>query len=178
MNDIVNERYINWLVSQVCDISRPQRKTYYCLLHYLHDTEFRYTIPNDENRAEDGIGLRYRFANEHSIVDILDYVNKPCSVLEMMVALALRIELDIMEDPDQNNRTPKWFWGMISSLGLGVMDDKHIDYEIVKNVVNRFLEGYYEPNGEGGLFTVKDCPYDLRGVEIWYQMNWYLGSIL
>lgn len=170
--------YFNWIISHICDTSRPQRKTYYHLLTYLYETEFRCSIPNDDNRADDGMGLRFRFADEHSIVDILNRVDKPCSVLEMMVALALRMELDIMDDPDIGNRTGQWFWSMINSLGLGVMDDKSIDYNMVENVVNRFLDRSYEPNGHGGLFTVENCPYDLREVEIWYQMNWYLDSIL
>ena len=36
----------------------------------------------------------------------------------------------------------------------------------------------YDSDGKGGLFTVKQSKYDMRTVEIWWQMNWYLDSIL
>ena len=36
--------------------------------------------------------------------------NKTCSVLEMMIALAIRCEEHIMDDPDVGNRTGQWFW--------------------------------------------------------------------
>ena len=35
----------------------------------------------------------------------------------------------------------------------------------------------YEPNGKGGLFTIRGCEEDLTEVEIWYQLNWYLNTI-
>ena len=44
--------------------------------------------------------------------------------------------------------------------------------------VRRFMDGKYKPNGKGGLFTIPSCERDLRTVEIWYQMNWYLNSII
>jgi len=50
-------------------------------------------LPMDGNRAEDGIDLRYRFGYEKeyegsTIASYLD--NSPCSVLEMLIALAFR----------------------------------------------------------------------------------------
>ena len=44
------------------------------------------------------------------------------------------------------------------------------------DVIKRFLDRDYEPNGKGGLFTIKNCRQDLRKVEIWYQLCWYLDS--
>ena len=38
------------------------------------------------------------------------------------------------------------------------------------------LERKYSRNGDGGLFTVNHSRYDLRSVEIWYQMCWYLDE--
>jgi hypothetical protein len=142
----------------------------------LHDIEFRYLIPKDENRAEDGISLRYRFSRLYDYVDY-DDLDGPCTVLEMMVALAIRCEEDIMDDANLGNRTKQWFWNMIVSLGLGSMTDSRFDERRVDNIIERFLDRDYEPDGRGGLFTVRHCDYDLRDVEIWYQMCWYLDSI-
>jgi hypothetical protein len=96
----------------------------------------------------------------------------------MMVALAIECEVTIMDDPNIGDRTGQWFWGMIVNLGLGSMTDYKFDDIYVEGVVRRFLDREYEPNGKGGLFTVKNCRYDLRTVEIWNQMCWYLGTIM
>ena len=49
----------------------------------------------------------------------LVWMIRPCSVLEMMIALSMRCEEQIMDDPDIGNRTGQWFWDMIDNLGLG-----------------------------------------------------------
>ena len=148
------------------------------LLMLLHDIEFEYIIPKDGNRAQDGISLRYRFVRLHNCEDCLDFLDGPCSVLEMMVALSIRIEEDIMDDPDIGDRTGQWFWGMIVNLGLGSMADSRFDKRFVEDTVERFLRRDYEPNGKGGLFKLRHCDKDVRDVEIWYQMCWYLDEVL
>lgn len=145
---------------------------------HLHSTEFTFTIRLDENRAMDGIDLRRRFALLQECEDIVDYLDGPCSVLEMMIALSIRIEESIMDDPNIGDRTGQWFWGMIVNLGLGSMSDSRFDKRVVDDILTRFLNRDYEPNGKGGLFTVRHCRQDLRDVEIWYQMSWYLDEVL
>jgi hypothetical protein len=94
----------------------------------------------------------------------------------MMVALAISCE-DFMDDPQKGDRTGQWFWGMIVSLGLGSMTDDRFDGKYVEQTIYRFLSHDYEPNGQGSLFTIYSCKQDLRYVEIWRQMCWYLDSI-
>lgn len=148
---------------------------------YLHETPFRYSIPMDCNRAEDGIDLRYRFAitqgYEDHVDEIIDILDGPCSLLEMMIALALRCEETIMDDPNIGDRTGQWFWGMIINMGLGSMYDVRFDERLVRDVVDKFLNREYEPNGEGGLFTIHSCDFDMRDMEIWHQLCYYLDSI-
>lgn len=145
----------------------------------LHNTEFRYSILLDKNRAADGVDLRHRFLlrKGYSTTDE-EFLNAPCSILEMMVALALRCEESIMEDPEKGDRTAQWFWGMIKNLGLGAMMDDLYDHKKVVDIINRFLDREYAPNGRGGLFTVMNCDQDLRDVEIWYQLCWYTNTII
>jgi hypothetical protein len=95
----------------------------------------------------------------------------------MMVALASECE-ETMDDPNVGDRTGQWFWGMIVNLGLGSMADYNFDYDYVDGVIQRFLNREYEPNGRGGLFTIRNCTEDLRTVEIWSQLCWYLGTIM
>lgn len=176
----VNNEYFDWLYGLVCKQSNSHISFRRLLMH-LHNINFRYSIRKDQNRAEDGIDLRYRFAiTEHygeSPDLIMDYLGGPCSVLEMMVALAIRCEENIMDDPNIGDRTGQWFFGMIISLGLGSMTDTRFDRYFVEDIIETFLDREYEPNGRGGLFTIRDCDVDLRDVEIWYQLCWYLDSI-
>lgn len=165
--------YFDWICKKISDGGSPER--FSRLLRYLHSIEFTYTIPRDANRAEDGLGLRYRFAYETGLPEV--FLDGPCSILEMIVALAIRCEETIMDDPAVGDRTGQWVWGMIINLGLGSMDDNRFDEEYATYIVQRFLNREYDYDGRGGLFTIKRCEYDLRDVEIWYQLNWYLDSI-
>lgn len=83
-----------------------------------------------------------------------------------------------MDDPDIGNRTGQWFWNMIVNLGLGSMNDTKFNKIHAKEIIQKFMDREYRRNGEGGLFTVKHCRTDLRSVEIWYQMCWYLDENL
>jgi hypothetical protein len=143
----------------------------------LHNIEFTWFIPHDDNRADDGIQLRRKFSLAHDDISLSDYITGPCSVLEMMIALAIRCEETIMDDTTLGDRTGQWFWGMIHNLGLSPMTDSRFDVEVVDDVIARLLNRDYAPDGRGGLFTVKNCDRDMRNVEIWCQLSWYLGSI-
>lgn len=159
--------YFEWLCDIVCGDLYSKRVSFRELLRYLFDTDFVYSIQRDKNRAEDGLSLRDKFGADYE---------GPCNILEMMVALSIKCE-NIMDDPQIGNRTGQWFWGMIVNLGLGSMIDERFDYEFVNDTITRFLDREYAPNGRGGLFTIEDCEDDLRDVEIWIQLCWYLDSI-
>ncbi len=173
--DKVKYEYFEWLYDLVCK-RYSEVTSFRELLRHLHDTEFIFTIPRDVNRAEDGINLRYRFSCDKAGFEEM-YLKGPCSVLEMMVALAIRCEIDIMDEPQIGDRTSQWFWGMIVNLGLGSMSDDRYDEAYVTDVLERFLHRDYEADGRGGLFRIRNTDRDLRSVEIWYQLCWYLDSI-
>lgn len=175
----MSNKYFEWLSNQVCDGVYSGGISFGKLLAYLYEKDFRYTVLRDENRAEDGIDLRYRFENWYGGQVLTDAeIHGPCSVLEMMVALAIRCESTIMDDPHIGDRTKQWFWRMVTNLGLGSMYDSRFDEEYVDSVVERFLDREYDPDGTGGLFIIRDCEYDLRYIEIWNQLLWYLDSIM
>lgn len=167
----VRADYFEWLFNLVCKDRYSDRISFRKLLQYLHNVEFTYSIPKDSNRAADGVDLRYRFTSRQCLWG-------PCSVLEMMIALAIRCEEDTMNDPRYGDRTAQWFWGMINSMELGGMTDANFDEEYVANSVNRLLKRQYAPNGKGGLFTIRNCQYDLRNVEIWHQLCYYLDTLI
>lgn len=177
--DEAAEMYFDWMYGLVCRGKRFKRASYRKLFHCLHATEFYYILPMDENRESDGFDLRYRFGYENDIPDyaianLLD--DRKCSVLEMMVALCLRCEESIMDDPEIGDRTGQWFWEMIESLGLSSMSDSRFVRKRADGIIGRFLKREYGSDGAGGLFTVSKPPRDLRSVEIWYQMMWHLDE--
>lgn len=178
-SDRINNEYFEWLFNLACGNRYSKQISFRKLLMHLHNTEFIYSIPRDINRAEDGLDMRYRFAYENmgKFRDAEKHLRGPCTVLEMLIGLSIRCEENIMDDPRMGDRTGQWFWGMIVNLGLGSMTDNNYDKKYVDEVLTRFLNREYEPDGKGGLFTIRNCKRDLRRVEIWYQLCWYLDSI-
>lgn len=174
----IEGEYFEWLYNYVCKDKSHARMSFRKLLSYLHEIEFIFSIPNDINRARDGVDLRYRFAMEIDDELILDYLDGPCSVLEMMVALAIRCEETIMDNTTYGNRTGQWFWNMMANLEIGQMFDEAFNEEFVDERINIFLERRYEPDGKGGLFYIKNCEEDLRRLEIWTQLCWYLDNFV
>lgn len=160
--------YFTWLYDLVCGKRYSKSVSYKKLLRYLYDTEFTWLIPMDRNRAEDGIGLRDRYPGNPP--------SGPCNVLEMMVMLSIRCEENIMDDALLGDRTGQWFWNMIVNMGLGGMYDSRFDLELVEKKVDDFINREYEPDGRGGLFTIRNCDRDMRDMEIWQQMCWYISS--
>lgn len=179
--DELDNLYFNWLYQLVCNDRYSFRFSHRKLLMRLHSIDFTWVMDMDANRAYDGLALRYRFACESSIdpnTMNLYFGDRPCSVFEMMIALAIRCEEGIMYDPDCGDRTGQWFWSMIVSLGLGGMTDQRYNREEVEHVIFRFLTRNYDRDGKGGLFTLPDCGVDMRNVEIWNQMCWYIDSTI
>lgn len=177
ITDRVQNDYFEWMYDLVTGDRYSENISYRKLIMQLHNREFISVMPRDDNRAENGKHLRYRFAlSNHLDEDLLDI--GPCTILEMMIALAIRCEEEIMDDPDVGNRTAQWFWNMISNLGLGGMMDDQYDRNQVDDILTTFLNREYEPDGRGGLFRIRNCKHDLRDVEIWCQMCWYLNNIV
>ena len=172
----IEREYFDWMYDLVTRDRFNKSISFRRLLLYLHEIEFTYIITKDANIAEDGIDLRYRYAYEQN-EDVESYLLGPCSVLEMMIALVLRCEETIMDDPELGDRTGQWFWEMVANLGLAGMTDDIFDEDEVEDKIAIFLNREYAPDGRGGLFYIRDCERDLRRVEIWHQMLWRLDYI-
>ena len=176
------EDYFYWLL----DIIRQNECEPHSedLLYALFSSEFVYTLELDKNRAIDGLDLRDEYEASRGLVgrctEELHNVLGGCSVLEMLIALSIRADDEIMYNENDGNRAYKWFWLMIHNLGLddlcypwGKNGREELEY---KDIVERFLYRNYESDGRGGLFIVKDRTEDLRKVEIWYQMQWFFNE--
>lgn len=186
--DKIKKDYFEWLYEYACKGRINSRISYRKLFILLHSIDFDFYIKDDVNRAVDGIDLRNRFAVEtvheatiyyhegYNIDDITNCLDDPCSVLEMILALAIRCEETIMDNPDYGDRTNQWFWNMLANLGLAMMTDDNFDKKLATDRIYNFMERRYSSDGRGGLFYIRDCRYDLRDVDIWTQLCWYLNN--
>ena len=178
---IFNENYMVWLTTIATD-GHAHDCIYKKLFTQLMSTSFRWSsgIPLDENRAYDGKSLRkkfYKYAASTSAMTSEEDV--PAAVFEVMVALAMRIEADIMHDTEYGDRTSLWFGHMIASLGLAECNDANYDEAYVSSVLERFMDRCYEPCGRGGLFTTSDPTVLMPTIEIWQQAQiWLLHDIM
>lgn len=175
----IESLYFEWLSDIVCPDNASKKRAFYDLLCFLQDTPFRYSIANDKNRVGDAIALRMLFLDinhidpqHHSVISF------EASVLEVLISLAKRCEEDIMDDLGFGNRTEKWFWVMLENLELDYMSNKKFNMVIAKRRIDVFLDRRYDMNGKGGAFILQKCSKNMREVELWYQLNWYLGEKL
>lgn len=167
--------YFDYLLDRV-GVSRRDREDYSMLFDYLYLAPFRWSIGNDMNREMDGFALREEYFDEiGDSVDNSEINYRGCTVLEMMVALAEKIEFNIMGEPD-NDEPVRWIWVMIKNLGLNKYDDLNWDCDNVDYIVQKWLDRRFEKNGEGSIFPVKDREKNYRRVEIWFQMCQYLDE--
>lgn len=178
----IQSDYFEWLESLISNGVAYEKHSYHTLFTILHSTKFYCLdfIPKDSNRENDGYSLRYRYGNEfgYSTEEIENYISQDCSVFEMMIALSIRIEEDIMDNPVYGNRVSQWFWSMIASLGLADEDDINFNLERCNYILTRFLNRQYKPNGEGGLFTLVHPDCNLTNIEIWWQANRFCNEQL
>lgn len=155
--------YYLWLESLVSD------GNHYELIHYLYEYPYRWQFTLDENRAAGGYNLRRQFAYEHGI-DIQDVGYGPCSVLEMLIALADRMrELLTMDIYD-------WFWDLLRNLGLNKFDDDGFDERGVNYILTEWLDRHYDSLGNGSLFPLKRYSGDCRNLDTWGQMNAWIAE--
>lgn len=184
MRSSFKEDYFRWLCGLVGGVTGSPRTSYRGLLYALFEKEFFPLVPNDSNRASDGVKLREEYIQLVQISDSkfseekLD-IHGPCRVLEMMVALSRRCEDDIMYKPENGDRTRVWFFSMVKNLGLDIYFDDNFDFEsqsYISKVVDTAINRTYSEDGDGGFFPLKNPPLDQRKVEIWYQLISWLNE--
>ena len=126
--------YFAWLCERV---SVDKRYTRLCIR--LHQTPFVVMNEKDGNRVSDGLYLRKKFEDETGFKIDGSVVDGPCTVLELLVALAMRCENDIMRDPDKDDQTHKWFWEMVYNLGLDAFDDERYDGSKIDDILLKWM---------------------------------------
>ncbi len=169
--------YFNWLKNLI----NPDGLPYNCLLEDLYNTDFVVVKDDDNNRVTDGTDLRYIFCEQQGMTPqdaffLLDDIfrDKKCSVLEMMVAIANRMDESIMWNGTQ--RTHVWFFEMLNTMELLPYDDNNYESDMVQIIVQDMMQYNIQPDGRGGLFESPFEDVDMREHSIWYQMQIYIQN--
>ena len=159
----INFDYYDWLVSQI-DI--PNGKKYKGLFERMHNTEFPWTVPNDDNRVHDGLDLRYEFAEDNR----KDLVLEGVTFLEVLVGLSRRVAFTA------GGTAPKWAWMLIKNLKLHKCSDPLTRDKLdkVSDILDAVIWRTYDPSGRGGFFPLNQPSEDQTKIEIWAQMNAYV----
>ncbi len=163
MKMLPTNRYKRWLRGLVGEPGPSNHNLFVA----AWNTPYEYFVPNDDNRAQDGLDLRERFERETSIV--LPDLGK-CTMLEFLVALSVRMNETVYDydDPDQ---VSDWFWELVENL--------EIDRYKLKDTFQRLNGRTYDyDGGNGGLFPLENPREDQREIEVWYQMMAYLRENL
>lgn len=163
MTTQIDVKYYGWLISQ---IQITSNRTYFELFERMHNLEFVWFVPNDDNRVQDGLDLRAEFLDgRHSKLHL-----GGATVLEVLVALSRRTAFTA------GGSAKQWAWKLVKNLRLNKMSDPLSDQD--RNKIDDILEALvwrtYEQNGQGGFFPVAHSLDDQTKLEIWYQMNVYV----
>lgn len=183
----VSDDYFGWIYSKVKN--RNVRVQHVGLCRLLYNKEFRWFVPNDGNRIDDALELRERFVQARDIdqdhLEVSYFLRKPCSVLEVLVALAERINDLQYSLSDPTDYTEKWFHILLNNLSISEYTDvdasntdlSPVDEAIVDDILETMMSRTYDFYGNGGLFPLKKRPpRNQAEVEIWYQMMLYLAE--
>lgn len=140
--------------------------TFNDILIEMYNMPFKSYLEKDDARVADGLSLRKDYKGADPLSD-----SDPVSVLEVIIALAIRMEIEYVSDLN-TYRIRETFLRLIDNLGLLKISNKGKARLILNNFVNRT----YRPNGVGGLFPMKNTVRDQREVDLWSQMNEYISE--
>lgn len=166
--------YYEWLLEKIDGHMEPFIH-YGSLLSELHSIPFSWSLDRDMNLAVNGEQLRWEFMDERNVADIFYKDGIKCSVLEMLIALSVRCDNDIMGVGDRS-QAGKWFWIMIENLDLMHCTDDNFDPGFVERQIDIWLSRSFDRKGNGSPFPLKKAIHDQRKVEIWRQMCGYLSE--
>lgn len=167
-------------------------KEYSKLLSFLQEIPFYFdtrVFSRDENRALDGLRLREDYLINELHINLSSdfgkaFLGKSTTVLEMLLALSFRCDLEYVGDGSGKEKS-HLFWLMLENLGLLEFSNRKFRYEKVESILRNWLDRNYDAAGNGSIFPLKRKHFDpekqqileeidQRNREIWDQMMPYL----
>lgn len=160
--------YFTWLTSQI-EFPRSSQKTYNDLLLRLHEKEFIWTVPGDDNRVQDALDMRTEFSHQKQRVKFKNFV----SVLEILIVLSCKLEFLA------GGQASSWACQLIENLGLNRSYDplENKRAERTEEILESLVWRTYRRDGHGGFFPLNWPKEDQRKIELWYQLNAYVNEI-
>ena len=161
--------YIHWVLKDKLGLTEKECKDNRCLVSALAEVEFIWRHPMDENRANDGLELRDDYEYETG-----EYLDKgsglmpQCTFFEMVAALAIRCENQIMRNLSLGDRTSKWFFEFLDNLDLLGCDER--DVEKIVRTCEAFMDGKKD------MFPLKKRGIKQSNEQIWKQLTAYLNE--
>lgn len=162
--------YIEWLCKERLLLEKDEMQTYFKLFDCMLNIDFCSGHPNDVRRENEGLNLREDFEYETGLY--LEGLSPRCSFLEMLVALAYRCERQLMRSSYYGDRTSKWFFDMVHSLGLGKFTSSNWSSRSKENVI-RICEDAMDR--KISLFDYRNANENINE-EIWKQLCCYINE--
>jgi hypothetical protein len=166
----IRHRYLEWLTLQVGGV---EINDVHPLCNLMHQKEFVWFVANDDNRIEDALDLRLEFLYDQGLPvpsDALRLVH--VSVLEVLVALSRRMEFFC------GGEAPRWAWVLLEHLNLtsyrGRITPKK--REEIAEILERLIWRQYNEDGTGGFFPLAWPKENQTKIEIWYQLQNWIGE--
>lgn len=149
-------------------------ESYICLLKELNKEHFYPKHYMDENRVQEVKETLREFVPRPPKTD---YV----SIFEILVLLAWKYE-QICKKYGEPDKTATYFWTIMVNCNLNRFDDlyfkEHREEALlkIKEFCVRFNTRTYGRDGTGSPFPLKHPSYDMRKVELSYQLNYYINE--
>jgi hypothetical protein len=171
------EGYFEWLWQR-----SEMGPKYHKLLTFLYTIKYVPMLVDDENRRTDGNALIEVYCQEmgYDLPPVEEFDFSGCTVLEMLLALADRINNELIGDPETNH-APIWFEQMLENLGIYQYDDDHWDEKACavkvwnwmhkRGNVHLFCAPFSKKKGEKGEKSL-----DFRKISEWELVNLSLNS--
>jgi hypothetical protein len=166
MMNRIDYEYYEWLVSQ---IHIPNDNDYTELFDRMHNLEFVWIVPRDDDRAHDGTDLRWEFLDGASRKLML----QEATILEVLIGLSRRVAFQTSQPAN------RWAWRLLKNLRLTKSNNPLTGAkgEKVEEILYNLVWRQYQPNGSGGFFPLKHTERDQTKINIWYQMHEYITEM-
>lgn len=191
MNETCPEEYRDQYLKWLLNLAGLERSDGILLFSFLLDMTYYWQNDYDQARAGDGRYLRYYYVDKdgiqeaidnfgHPYADIVDeFVRSwPVSVIEVLLAMAIRLDKEYEYCASEGDRASLWFWIMCENLGLDLYLVSNADFNIndAKMKVIKWMDGDYDKNGKGSPMALPDgleCDKDYREMSFWEQVTYW-----
>ena len=182
-HEALKTEYLCYLMN-LAQIEAEGPDGYLALCKILFDKSFIPIVDFDENRCEECQRLRYRFTESWEQGDILNsMLPESGNFMELLIVLIQRLMFETNGSVYESNPR-KWFMELLHNVNL----DQYTNDAIAKNPgkrwdsasswINDAITGinmrWFNWDGEGSFFPLKNPHNDQRYQEILVQMNNYI----